>query len=233
MTLKVAVISECLYCNTPIKRGKYCSKKCFGKAHTTSELRKCQTCNIEFKAIQNKIKKGWDIYCSLKCRKLSSETRQKIILINKTRDYSNIKLPQAFKLGHVPWNKDKKHSQETIDKIRQKRIKQQFLKADTSIEKKMKEALRRNGLKFEEQYNLDNKFLIDIAIPELKIAIECDGEYWHSLPRNQHVDKQKQIHCDKYGWQLLRFTDKEINTKLDDCINIIFNMIKGVMQRVE
>lgn len=145
MTLKVAVISECLYCNTPIKRGKYCSKKCFGKAHTTSELRKCQTC----------------------------------------------------------------------------------------IEKKMKEALRRNGLKFEEQYNLDNKFLIDIAIPELKIAIECDGEYWHSLPRNQHVDKQKQIHCDKYGWQLLRFTDKEINTKLDDCINIIFNMIKGVMQRVE
>lgn len=197
-----------------------------------SEIRICPTCKKEFKAQHNKIMKGWDKYCSNICAGQSPARQKNVRSLNDRRDWSKWKpMPQSFQKGHVPWNKGLKHSEETIDKIRKRRIQQQFLKHDTAIEKKVKNRLREWGVKFEEQYNMDNKFLIDIAFPTLKIAVECDGEYWHSLPRNKHVDKQKQIHCDKHGWQLLRFTDKQINRNLDDCINIILNEIKkGVVR---
>jgi len=47
-------------------------------------------------------------------------------------------------------------------------------------------------------------FSIDIAIPNLKIAIEYDGSYWH---QDQESDNKRQKEIEDQGWTFLRYRD--------------------------
>lgn len=63
-------------------------------------------------------------------------------------------------------------------------------------------------------------YCIDIALPNLKIAIEYDGSYWHNKEKDRIRDKLLK----KIGWATLRFEDyiptkKEITTKIAQYIN--------------
>lgn len=54
------------------------------------------------------------------------------------------------------------------------------------------------------QYQLGS-FFVDIAFPDIKLAIEIDGEYWHSLPKVVSRDKRKNSYIqDSCGWDLVR-----------------------------
>lgn len=46
---------------------------------------------------------------------------------------------------------------------------------------------------------------IDIVIPDLKVAIEYDGSYWHNC--NAEKDKHRQAQLENLGWKFLRYTD--------------------------
>ncbi len=54
---------------------------------------------------------------------------------------------------------------------------------------------------------------IDFAIPHLKIAIEADGEAFHSSPKQVTHDKERDMQLAQSGWTVLRFKDKEIEDK--------------------
>lgn len=165
----------------------------------------------------HEIKKGWGKYCSWICRRRPDLSQR-----NKTADYSKRKpLPQVFKKGSVSWNKGKSWSESTVQKIRVARAKQKFLNIDTDIEIIMKNALDKHGLKYEHPFQLDGIFNIDFAMPDKKIAIECDGLYWHSRQRNQSYDKRKEQYLIKRGWTLLRFLDILIKQKIEKCISVI------------
>jgi hypothetical protein len=57
---------------------------------------------------------------------------------------------------------------------------------------------------------LKNKqFELDIWIPSLRKAIECDGETWHSRPVNVERDARKNKECEEFGIKLLRIKYKE------------------------
>jgi len=46
-------------------------------------------------------------------------------------------------------------------------------------------------------------YCVDIAIPNLKIAVEYDGSYWHDKKKDNIRDKLLK----KMGWETLRFED--------------------------
>ena len=63
---------------------------------------------------------------------------------------------------------------------------------------------------------------LDIYIPQKKVAIECDGLYWHSdkmKPNDYHLDKA--ITCEEKGIRLLHIFEDEWNFKKDICKSII------------
>lgn len=65
----------------------------------------------------------------------------------------------------------------------------------TSIEAKVEEELKKLGIKFEAQYSIkDNEklYIADIFIPSLKLIIECNGDYWHSLEDRMIRDDELQ-----------------------------------------
>lgn len=47
-------------------------------------------------------------------------------------------------------------------------------------------------------------FAIDLALPLEMIAVELDGEFWHSLDYVRRADKRKDAYLTKAGWTLVR-----------------------------
>jgi len=134
--------------------------------------------------------------------------------------------------------KGKKHSLETIRKIKNNKIKwakvhkehykklsiagitkQQNMKEPTGIEKKVYKELKKRGIIFKKQYLINNKFLVDVYIPNLNLIIEADGDYWHSLERVKKKDKAENAYLKKCGFRLLRFSEKEINHNIISLID--------------
>lgn len=94
----------------------------------------------------------------------------------------------------------------------------------SSIERTLQAALIDDGLKPEPQFCV-GPWQIDLAFPALRIAVECDGIYWHSRPAQQAKDRQKNGHLRHLGWTVLRFTDADINGRLDYCVKIVLDLV--------
>lgn len=60
-----------------------------------------------------------------------------------------------------------------------------------------------------QQYQIESRF-IDIAFPEIKFAIEIDGNYWHSQEKIKKRDLEKEQILKNNGWELLRFSSESV-----------------------
>ena len=95
------------------------------------------------------------------------------------------------------------------------------------------DCLDKEGILHEKEYCIPYEFangechriFLDIAIPHLKIDIECDGEYWHNLPKVKEQDRFKELLLEKYGWTVLRFKEKDIYADAPGCIDGIKRMM--------
>ena len=95
----------------------------------------------------------------------------------------------------------------------------------TDIEKLMFDSLRENNINFVSEFPIRCKYgyILDFAIPELKIDIECDGSAWHKKGNNR--DNKRNWFLKNKGWIVLRFTDKEIKKDIQSCVNKIKDII--------
>ena len=105
---------------------------------------------------------------------------------------------------------------------------------DTGIEKALRSALWLRGHRFRIQYNIEGK--PDIVFTKQKIAIFCDGCYWHGCPKCRkipesnkefwlkkfEINKKRAVKVNKLlkekGWIILRFWGHEIKQKLEEVV---------------
>jgi len=67
---------------------------------------------------------------------------------------------------------------------------------------------------------------LDIWIPDLNKAIECNGIYWHSFDNRKNIDKIKKQLCQELNIGLLVITDNEWVLDEEMCKLKILNFIK-------
>lgn len=113
---------------------------------------------------------------------------------------------------------------------------------DTKIEVKLRKALWHQGIRYRKNYKICG-CKPDIVITKYKIAIFCDGDFWHGKPskyqvhtnsnfwqekikRNQERDLENTIQLRDEGWTVLRFWESEIKDNLEACITTIASIIK-------
>lgn len=125
----------------------------------------------------------------------------------------------------------------------QRRKNMQHIKSkDTSIEIALRKALWKKGYRYRKNFKgLPGK--PDIAITKYKIAIFCDGEFFHGknwevkkpklmnsknsdywiskIERNMERDHENEQKLLFMGWTVIRFWGKEILKNTDDCIKVI------------
>ena len=113
---------------------------------------------------------------------------------------------------------------------------------DTSIEMILRKALWKKGYHYRKNYkNLPGT--PDIALTKYKIAIFCDGEFFHGkdwellknklkksnngefwikkISRNRERDDEINKRLSFEGWTVLRFWGEDIKKHTDECVKII------------
>jgi len=63
------------------------------------------------------------------------------------------------------------------------------------------------GYRFLRQYSVDH-FVIDFYCPELKLAVELDGNV-HEIPEQRDYDRARQKYLEKFGIKFIRITNEE------------------------
>jgi len=98
----------------------------------------------------------------------------------------------------------------------------------SSAEIKLRDALKRKGLNnFVPQFQVLDRYLIDIGFPREKVAIECDGSYWHNLPERIKSDEMRDKRLQENGWIILRIPDKEIHENTVHVVAKICSIIES------
>ena len=109
---------------------------------------------------------------------------------------------------------------------------------NTSIEVKLRKALWNVGVRYRKNYKLLN-YNVDIAITKYKVAIFCDGDFWHGkttekytikthanywnekIKRNIERDLENTIELRDNGWTVLRFWESDIKKNLNMCVETV------------
>ena len=103
-----------------------------------------------------------------------------------------------------------------------------------TLETLMKLAFDKMGASYKSQYPIEREvvdklgrnryFFIDVAFPEYKVGIECDGAGpWHS---DKEKDKNRQDEIESKGWIIIRFTGKAIKSNAEECAEQVLKVVK-------
>lgn len=133
--------------------------------------------------------------------------------------------------------RDKKIVTKTMKRVKSK---------DTSIEVILRKALWEKGFRYRKNdVSLPGK--PDIVIPKYKIAIFCDSEFFHGkdwdklktqlqrgsnadywikkIERNRQRDRDNEKKLMFLGWKTVRFWGKDIAKNVEECVQVIEEMI--------
>lgn len=74
--------------------------------------------------------------------------------------------------------------------------------------------------------NIISPLELDIYIPEKKIAIEFNGNYWHSdINKDKNYHQEKTLNCAKHGIRLIHIFEYEWNSNEDKIKQYLSNML--------
>lgn len=129
---------------------------------------------------------------------------------------------------------------ETTDK--RSKIMKSIKSSDTNIEVMLRKALWHNGVRYRKNFKVFDCHP-DIVITKYKIAIFCDGVFWHGkemqkrsikhnarywnekIRRNVERDLENTIELRDNGWIVLRFWEDDIQHDLNSCVSDVLKYI--------
>jgi very-short-patch-repair endonuclease len=90
-------------------------------------------------------------------------------------------------------------------------------RGETSIEKMVRVQLSKAKIPFQQEVKI-SKYHADFLIEKYKLAIECDGDYWHGLTQAIKKDKIRDGVFLKAGYRVARFSETEIKQTRGLCV---------------
>lgn len=242
--------TECPTCgkevllDTPQKRqafkhqGKlFCSRECYykskiGKPRTDRVLVtvNCHTCGKQFviKGYQHKqLRETGRVYCSKECSRQYQASVSSLTMAETNRKYASARMKQNNPMR----NPATKRRMQTTLRARQWKpqirggngtgytVSQRLLAL--ALGWQMEYPVYTGKLK-EDGYPVVYK--IDIADPVLKVAIEVDGAS-HNTVKGKQADERKTAFLVGLGWKVLRFSNRQVMSDLDACVQTVLSTI--------
>jgi very-short-patch-repair endonuclease len=213
-TIKCKGCGQIITKRMPIGR-KYCSLECWrGSKHPqrkTGKIVKCEWCGKEVYKPKSLLNYKHH-FCSCECAN-KYQARNKLTFIckvcGKQFNWSKSRLKQQMpKYCSIECrNKDKDWIQNACIKGN---LVQQNKKGLNKLELAGRKILQDLGVKFQEQVLMFNKFLVDVLIPDKKIIIQWDGDYWHNKAERNKLDKSQDAYLTKCGYKVIRIKESQI-----------------------
>ena len=133
---------------------------------------------------------------------------------------------------------------------KQRKINMKSIKCtNTSIEISLRLALWHNNIRYRKNVK-DVHGAPDICNKKYKIAIFCDGDFWHGknytdkefstnkkywdnkIKRNMERDLEVTMTLRDQGWTVLRFWEDEIKHNLDGCVKQVIDAYKDKQKTI-
>jgi len=193
-----------------------------GRKHSKASKLKMSLAHIGKKQSQETIEKRSNV---IRGRKYSKERVEKVANANRgqKRSPASRKRMSLAHIGIPSKKKGKKGVPQTEAgkrKIREWQINHPNRKfKDTDIELKMEAELQRRGINYQKQVPLCSIAIVDFYLPEYRIVIQCDGDYWHNRQGAKERDERQDKVLIFNGFNVYRFWGHEINKDVIKCIN--------------
>lgn len=218
----------------------YCSRECQGRGTSQQVERICVVCQQKFSVSLYVAKRGGGVYCSEACQARGQRKRVKCtceycgktfertpFAIDKgegrfcSYDCSNKGRQRRVACICIVCGKEFELAKSYIDDGRGRFCSQAcFLRysGETSIEQMIRKELERRGEPFEQQVKF-KRYHVDFVLLNRNVVIECDGSYWHRLFKVVVRDRRKDDYLASLGYQVFRFTEREIRKSPSDCVD--------------
>lgn len=96
---------------------------------------------------------------------------------------------------------------------------------DTSIEIAIEKELKKSGIHYEKQVLLCKVAVVDFYLPQWRIVIQCDGDYWHNKEGAKNKDMNQDFILNFHGFNVFRFSETEIKESPRDCLVKVFEVL--------
>jgi very-short-patch-repair endonuclease len=211
---------------------KICDRKLDNVGNLKQHIKKCEKLSvIKDELIRLYVNESYSVKDLRKKFKVQSDDI-KDILGDKVRSLSD-----ANKLAHKKYPENFKHTDESKKIMREKRL--EFMKNNPE-----KTAWRLSNVSYPEKLcidyiennGLDKKhsivreysvfpYFIDFAFVNEMVAVEIDGSQ-HLLPERKESDNKKDELLNELGWVVIRVSEKEIKTNINDVFDQILTILK-------
>lgn len=188
-------------------QGKYCSKACYGKAISKTKAQICPQCNKTFVVPHWKMNKGNGKYCSIECFGLAHRTMVERECDNCGKTFQ-VK-PSSLEKGEGMFCSKKCHFGH---------------RGETNIERMTREELEKRNIPYVQEKQF-GRYTADFYLPDQHSVIECDGEYWHSLPKAIQSAKRKDAFLKKEGITVFRFPEAAIKENVSALVDNMLNQL--------
>lgn len=122
---------------------------------------------------------------------------------------------------------DSQQRQDTLQKAVEKmQQEQQSRPKGSPIEAMFQEAWQAAypSIELQHQYPV-LKYRVDFAHVESKVAIELDGQDFHSRKKDRNKDNERQYAIEDEGWYFIRFTGSKVWSDVDSCVARVYKII--------
>ena len=179
--------------------------------------RACQYCGKKFFIIPSRIKKGEGKFCSRECSAA-------YLVGENSPSWRGGKIKRVCEVCGKEFYVDPSHvkngggrfccrSCRAIYKVLHSK------KKNTLIERLMEAELKRRCLKFISQFPVGGIGIADFFLPDSKIIIECDGDYWHKRLGREDKDTNRDFQLNFKGYKTYRFWESEIKESAKRCVS--------------
>jgi len=211
---------------------KICGRKLDNVGNLKQHIKKCEKLSvIKDELIKLYVDESYSVKDLRKKFKVQSDDI-KYILGNKVRSLS-----EANKLAHKKYPENFKHTEESKKIMREKRLvfmknnpeKTAWRLSNVSYPEKLCiEYIEKNSL--DKKYSIVREYsvfpyFIDFAFVNEMVAVEIDGSQ-HLLPERKERDDIKDELLNELGWLVIRVSEKEIKTNINEVFNQILSILK-------
>jgi very-short-patch-repair endonuclease len=211
---------------------KICDRKLDNVGNLKQHIKKCEKLFvIKDELIKLYVDESYSVKDLRKKFKVQSDDI-KYILGNKVRSLS-----EANKLAHKKYPENFKHTEESKKIMREKRLvfmknnpeKTAWRLSNVSYPEKLCiEYIEKNSL--DKKYSIVREYsvfpyFIDFAFVNEMVAVEIDGSQ-HLLPERKERDDIKDELLNELGWLVIRVSEKEIKTNINEVFNQILSILK-------
>jgi very-short-patch-repair endonuclease len=135
-------------------------------------------------------------------RNHTEETKNKISKLAKERIKKRPELIENLSKAFKEKMKDPEFKHKMMEHLNN-------IQSPTSIELAVAKVFDNMGINYESQ-KIIGPCIADFYLPDINLVVECDGDYWHNLPKTIKKDKWRDNWLRKNGYEIVRIPEHEI-----------------------